>query len=133
MGIRILNLRFVLGLDDPADTGLLWACIGPISNIFANLYVPDIYIEPNFMAEIFYIEGKGEIRVIPIERINISAHKVQQGIWLYGSKEIAALVIHTPYSLWALDLNGHELSVEKLTCDVPDLKELLFTIASKLF
>jgi hypothetical protein len=65
------------------------------------------------------------VMITPIERIKISAHKVQQGVWLYGSKEIAALVIHTPYSLWAFDLNGHELSVEKLTYDVPDLKELL--------
>lgn len=66
MRIRILNLRFILGLDDPANTGRLWAFIGPISNIFANLYIPNIYIEPDFMAETFYVEGKGEIRIIPM-------------------------------------------------------------------
>jgi hypothetical protein len=71
MGIRILTLRFTLGLDDPADTGWLWAFIGPISNILANLYIPNISIEPNFISETFYIEGKGEIHVIPIRILYI--------------------------------------------------------------
>jgi hypothetical protein len=66
-----------------------------------------------------------EVMIIPVERIDFSDHKMQQGIWLYGSKEIAALVMHTPYSIWAFDMNGHELSVDKLTCDVPELKEIL--------
>ena len=66
-----------------------------------------------------------EVVIIPIERINISAHKMKRGVWLYGSKEIAALIIQTPYNLWAFDMNGHELSVEKLKCEVPDLKEHL--------
>ena len=66
MRIRILSLYFNFGLDDPADTGRLWAFIGPISTIFANLYIPNIYIEPDFMAETFYVEGKGEIRIIPM-------------------------------------------------------------------
>jgi hypothetical protein len=71
-----------------------------------------------------------DVMVIPVERIDISAHEMQQGVWLYGSKEIAALVIYTPYSLWAFDVNGQELSVEKLANDVPDLKELLAEIIS---
>lgn len=66
MRIHILNLSFILGLDDPADTGMLWAFVGPISNIFANLYISNISIKPNFVAETFYVEGKGEIRIIPI-------------------------------------------------------------------
>lgn len=66
-----------------------------------------------------------EVMIIPVERINISANKMQKGIWLYGSKEIAALVIHTPCNLWAFDTDGQELSVEKLTYEVPNLKEFL--------
>ena len=66
-----------------------------------------------------------KVIIIPIERINISVHKIQQGVWLHGSKEIAALVIHTPCKLWAFDIDGQELSVEKLSCEVPDLKEFL--------
>lgn len=66
-----------------------------------------------------------EVMIIPVERVTISDHKMEQGVWLYGSKEIAALVIHTPYSIWAFDINGYELSVEKLTCDVPELKEIM--------
>jgi len=66
-----------------------------------------------------------ELMIIPVERINISDHKMQQGVCLYGFKEIAAFVIHTPYNIWAFDMNGKELSVEKLTRDVPELKEIL--------
>ena len=69
--IRILSLYCVLGLDDPADTGRLWAVIGPISNIIADLYLPDILIEPDFTAETFFVEGKGEIRVIPVRILYI--------------------------------------------------------------
>ena len=66
-----------------------------------------------------------ELMIIPVERINISVHKMQQGVYLYGSKEIAAFILHTPYSILAFDINGKELSVEKLTCDMPELKEIL--------
>ena len=66
-----------------------------------------------------------EVMIIPVERINISAHKMKKGVWLYGSKEIAALVIYTACKLWAFDIDGQELSVEKLSCEVPDLKEFL--------
>lgn len=71
MHIRILSLHFILGLDDPSDTGRLWAVIGPISNILANLYIPNLCIEPDFMTETFYIEGKGEIHIIPIRILYI--------------------------------------------------------------
>ena len=71
VNIRILSLHLILGLDDPADTGQLWAIIGPISNILANLYIPCLYIEPDFINETFYIEGKGEIRMVPIRILYI--------------------------------------------------------------
>jgi hypothetical protein len=66
-----------------------------------------------------------ELMIIPVERINISAHKMKKGVWLYGSKEIAALVIYTPSNLYAFNIDGQELSVEELACEVPDLKEFL--------
>ncbi|MGA1842742.1 MAG: hypothetical protein ACMUIU_19160 [bacterium] len=66
-----------------------------------------------------------ELVIIPVERINISSHKIKKGIWFHGSKEIAALVIYTPYNLSAFDIDGQELSVEELACDVPGLKEFL--------
>ena len=66
-----------------------------------------------------------ELMIIPVERITISDHHMKQGVWLSGSKEIAALVIHIPNNSWAFDMNGHELSVEELFCDMPELKEVL--------
>ena len=71
MRISILSLHFILGLDDPADTGRLWAFVGPISNIFSDLYFPNICFEPDFLAETFYVEGKGEIRIMPIRVLYI--------------------------------------------------------------
>ena len=66
-----------------------------------------------------------ELMIIPVERINISSHKRKKGIWLYGSKEIAALIIYTPYNLFAFDIEGQELSIEELIYEVPGLKEFL--------
>lgn len=63
-----------------------------------------------------------EFMIIPVERINISAQKMKKVGWLYGSKEIATLVIYTACKLWAFDIDGQELSVEKLSCEVSDLK-----------
>jgi hypothetical protein len=69
--IRILSFHFIFGLDDPADTGRLWAVIGPILNILDNLYSPGLYIEPDFINETLYIEGKGEISMVPIRILYI--------------------------------------------------------------
>ena len=66
-----------------------------------------------------------EVMIIPVERIHISAHRMKRGVCLYGSKEVAALVIRTSCGLCAFDMNGHEMSVENLMDDMPDLKRLL--------
>ena len=65
------------------------------------------------------------LMIIPVERIDISAHKMKRGVYLYGSKEIAAIVIYTPFNLCAFDIDGQELPVEELACKVPELKEFL--------
>lgn len=71
--IQISGLHCIFGLDDPADTGRLWAVIGPVSSIIDNLYMPGLHIEPDFINEIFYIEGKGEISMVPIRILYIVA------------------------------------------------------------
>ncbi|MGA1842743.1 MAG: DUF2953 domain-containing protein [bacterium] len=71
VSIRISGLHCIFGLDDPADTGMLWAVVGPVSSILDNLYMHGLYIEPDFINETFYIEGKGEISMVPIRILYI--------------------------------------------------------------
>ncbi len=58
--VRILDLRLEarIGLDDPAETGRLWAMLAPWV-----LWVPDIRIEPEFSAQAFDFEARGRIRI----------------------------------------------------------------------
>lgn len=65
--IRELRLNLRLGLDDPADTGRLWAVLGPLAAMLALLPHAHVTIEPAFSAEAFEIDGHGHIRVIPIQ------------------------------------------------------------------
>jgi hypothetical protein len=44
-----LHLRIRIGLGDPADTGQLWALLGPVSAIAANLHHANVLIEPEFI------------------------------------------------------------------------------------
>ena len=60
-----LNVR--LGLDDPADTGRLWAVVGPLAAMLTLPPVACVAIEPEFSTETLEIDGKGHIRIIPIQ------------------------------------------------------------------
>ncbi len=65
--LRVRSLRGTarIGLDDPADTGLLWAVLGPLHAGIATVPVADIHIEPVFAGTTFAARGTGEVRVIP--------------------------------------------------------------------
>lgn len=64
--IRQLNVELRLGLDDPADTGRLWAVVGPVAGLLALPRTARIVIEPEFAAETFDIHSQGRVRLIPI-------------------------------------------------------------------
>jgi len=61
-----------LGLADPADTGLLWGIMGPISGILYGLTDKDLVIEPDFLETAFELQTEGKITIIPLEIIFIS-------------------------------------------------------------
>ena len=65
--IRDLSMEVRLGLDDPADTGRLWAVVGPLAAILPVPPVARVAIEPEFTSEAFEVYGKGRIRIIPIQ------------------------------------------------------------------
>jgi hypothetical protein len=66
MRIHMLSLSVRLGLDDPADTGQLWAFIGPAASFLAGSRIAEINIEPEFTSATFSIDAHGVIRLIPL-------------------------------------------------------------------
>lgn len=68
--IRELSLEAYLGMDDPADTGRLWAAIGPLVAIMASP-AAHIVIAPQFSARVFEVDAKTRIRVIPIQLLSV--------------------------------------------------------------
>jgi len=65
--IRELSLEIRLGLDDPADTGRLWSVVGPLAAMLALPSVTRVAIEPEFSTEALEVDGKGHIRIIPVQ------------------------------------------------------------------
>lgn len=64
-----LVFRLRLGLGDPADTGELWAFVGPLAGVLASIRKASIDIQPEFMDACFELEGSGRIRVLPLQLI----------------------------------------------------------------
>lgn len=69
---RDLYLRLRIGLGDPADTGRLWALLGPIAGIAKNLRSAEVRIEPEFMDLVLEVESNGEFRLIPLQFIALA-------------------------------------------------------------
>jgi len=67
--ISAFNLRLQLGLDDPADTGRLWAFMGPLSIWLSNLSNTKVQLQPDFQNEVVFLSTNGTVRVIPLEII----------------------------------------------------------------
>jgi len=68
---RDVMLRIRLGLGDPADTGRLWALLGPLSGWLATLREAEVTIEPEFFEPTLEVESHGSIRVVPLRVIGI--------------------------------------------------------------
>ena len=69
---RNLLIRLRIGLGDPADTGRLWAIIGPIAGLAQNLESAEVCIEPEFIEPLFEVESHGQFRLIPIQFIALT-------------------------------------------------------------
>jgi len=68
--IRELRADFRVGLDDPADTGLLFSVIGPATLFLSSFLHHQIKVEPSFKDEAVF-EGfvYGTVRLWPIQLI----------------------------------------------------------------
>ena len=69
---RDVNLRVCIGLGDPADTGQLWAFIGPVAGMLSNAKEVLIEIEPDFFDANFELDSAGSIRIIPLQLIYLT-------------------------------------------------------------
>jgi hypothetical protein len=69
MQIAAFYMHIRLGLDDPADTGRLWALLGPLAIILSNLSNARVMLEPDFQEETVYLDGKGRVRIVPLQVI----------------------------------------------------------------
>ena len=64
---RDVCLHMQIGLDDPADTGRLWAIVGPVSAILANRQDVQIDIQPDFADAALEFNSSGYLQIIPVQ------------------------------------------------------------------
>ncbi len=72
--IRKKNVELLvrMGLGDPADTGRLWAVLGPLSGMLAGPGDVRVRIEPDFLDATLAVDSSGTIRVIPLQMVIIT-------------------------------------------------------------
>ena len=68
------NVRLLvrLGLSDPADTGQLWAVLGPLSGMLASLRDIKVAIVPDFLDTTLEVDSSGTIRLIPLQLVGLA-------------------------------------------------------------
>lgn len=86
---QALQLRLRIGLDDPADTGQLWAIMGPLSGLLANSREVALTLQPEFERETFELESSGRIAFSPLQLLTLTAAlllspTVWRGVWQQG-------------------------------------------------
>lgn len=67
-----VQLLVRMGLGDPADTGQLWAVLGPLSAMLARLRDIRVVIEPDFLDPTFEVDSSGTIRLIPLQLVGLA-------------------------------------------------------------
>lgn len=67
-----IELLVRLGLGDPADTGRLWAVLGPLSGTLARLPDIRIAVEPDFLDPTLEVDSSGTLRLIPLQLVALA-------------------------------------------------------------
>ncbi len=63
--VHRVRLRMRLGMGDPADTGLLWAVMGPV-NAVAQWRDADVRVEPDFLEPVLEFHAEGGVEIVPL-------------------------------------------------------------------
>jgi hypothetical protein len=61
-----------LGMGDPADTGRLWALLGPLNAAADNLRHAEVQIEPDFADSSLEFQFDGRLRVVPLQLVALA-------------------------------------------------------------
>lgn len=64
--IRDLKVDLRVGLSDPAETGMMFAALGPASAYLASIPSADVHIRPDFEESSLKGQVRGDVRVFPI-------------------------------------------------------------------
>lgn len=83
---RDIAIRMRVGLGDPADTGQLWAVLGPVSGFLATLRNAAITLEPEFDDAVLEVDGRGQVRVVPLKLIALSLALVASPAFWRGAR-----------------------------------------------
>ena len=79
---RNVNVLVRVGMDDPADTGQLWAVVGPMTGMLANVRQASIKIEPEFADTTFELDSSGTLRVVPLQVVYLTiALLLSPAVW----------------------------------------------------
>ena len=70
--VRACDLRLRMGMDDPADTGYLWAVAGSLTGALAVNPRVSVTLDPSFVAACFEADAQGTVRFIPIQLVYLS-------------------------------------------------------------
>jgi hypothetical protein len=71
VNVRRLSLRVRLGLGDPADTGRLWALMGPLDAL-ARMGNAEVRLEPDFVDPVLEFQLDGRVRLVPLRFIALA-------------------------------------------------------------
>lgn len=69
---RDLRVQLRIGLGDPADTGQLWAIMGPLSAVLAQNKTVAFQLEADFMDSTLEFASSGRIRIIPLRLLGLT-------------------------------------------------------------
>jgi len=69
--IHQLSLHLTFGLDDPADTGLLFGTLAPALILNDRLTRFDLQVQPDFSQPTLLAESRGQLRLIPLTIIGV--------------------------------------------------------------
>jgi len=85
LNVRELKLNLRVGLSDPAETGFLFAVIGPAMVYVKSLSSLDVHVEPDFEQENLRGYFQGDLRASPIQFVKPFA------LFLFSATTIRAI------------------------------------------
>lgn len=115
------RLRMRLGLGDPADTGLLWAVVGPLNALAQGM--PNSYHTESLRCGA--LVRHGAVTLLPIEHVILHAYPVNGHAWFSVTKEPYTVVVPDTGGMWTIGSDAASASLKRLRQSVPGLGRVL--------